>query len=214
MGNHGRTPDLAIELGQDRGEESLLELEILARKRILTSVRRLRRRPLIDVDAPAGPGAYLLWRQPITRTDGFYDRLYRPFELGRPLYVGKVSPSTGLDSRLAVHTRSIDQAAGLDTADFFCATLSTRTGAFASYVEAVLLEEFGKALPLNGSGFGARDPGRKRKGQKPSLFDALHEGRRWASNDLDQGARALAALRIAQSGAMPPPPSLVWGPIV
>ena len=122
-------------------------------------------------------------------------------------------PRRGCGQDFAWHAKGIEEA-GLRVDDIFYATRSSATGAWATYVEAVALEQTTPAaFPWNGSGFGNRAQGRFRRGQRPSPFDCLHPGRFWATtpgNDVD---RALAALAVAASGAMWVPETLRWDPI-
>jgi hypothetical protein len=189
-------------------------IEMEARHSVLAQVGGLERRPLLDLDdVPGAPGVYFLFRAPARRGSTIYDRLYRPFASGeRALYVGKVS-SAGLDERLAWHLAGIIEAEGLEARDMYRATLACGTGAWASFIEAVCLEEWSSTMPWNRSGFGSRNPGRARFGQPPSKFDCLHPGRYWATGRATDAERALAALHVAYSGSQPLPVKMRWGPI-
>lgn len=215
LGSSQRPSDTTYGVGQNDHDS----LEDEARHHVLRQMNTLDRRPIKDLTkVPDGPGAYFLFRAR-TRSgkssrgeSTVIDELYAAFSTGRrAVYVGKTT-TTGLRSRLAWHARGLEEA-GLNLADIFFAAHPCATGAWATYLEAVVLETASSsAFPWNGSGFGSRAQGRRRH-QRRSAFDCLHEGRFWVRTGATELDRAIAALEVAASGAYRVPEVLTWAPI-
>lgn len=124
---------------------------------------------------PTGTGVYLI-RQVGTHP------LYVKFG-DRPLYVGR---STGLRQRLRTHRRTLQQVKDLDADDFAAVCVSTESRAVAALYEELLIAHFRPVWNQWAvSGFGNRDPGARRRQQRPSPFDRLHPGREWSQGPVE-----------------------------
>lgn len=119
---------------------------------------------------PSGSGVYMLFAKP---GSGF-DYLEALAQTGQPVYVGKAEKGT-LAKRVAIHLASINKASNLD-ADGFAVGYTILPDIECSWAEAELINHFG--VPVwNGSGFGNKNPGALRTGQKVSAWDSAHPGR-------------------------------------
>lgn len=108
--------------------------------------------------------------------------LYNGLSNEIPLYIGKASGQTAsLESRLREHARSIEEANDLNVADF-CYKLVEMKDEWVSGCEEVLINHFRPLWNTVLTGFGNHAPGKGRKNQRKSLWDTLHDGRRWARN--------------------------------
>lgn len=125
---------------------------------------------------------------------------YRPLaaknqsgEFAAPIYVGKAVPpgarkgNFGLDSepgpslykRLQEHAESVNAAANLKIADFFCRFLIV-DDIWIPLGESLLIAKFAPIWNKLIDGFGNHDPGKGRyEGARPK-WDTLHPGRTWA----------------------------------
>lgn len=111
-----------------------------------------------------------------------------------PIYVGKaVSPGArrgnfGVDSppgpalykRLREHAESVQAAANLKIADFYCRFLVV-DDIWIPLGESLLIAKFAPIWNKLIDGFGNHDPGSGRYQQMRSKWDTLHPGREWAS---------------------------------
>ena len=96
---------------------------------------------------------------------------------GQDVYAGKTDTRHGFRSRLARHFKTVQHRHNLsaDTVSF----KAVRIPVFSSFdAEAILIRETRRvnpaALPWNDTGFGSNDPGHRREGQEPAMFDKQH----------------------------------------
>ncbi len=115
-------------------------------------------------------------------------------KLEQPIYVGKAVPSgarkgsstdgsysgTELYNRFRQHAASIDQSANLRVEDFRCRYLVV-DDIWIPLGESLLIEMFKPVWNHVVDGFGIHDPGAGRAGQRKSMWDVLHPGRRIAA---------------------------------
>lgn len=151
--------------------------------------------PLPPTEVFGGAGIYVIYY-----TGSYTD--YRPIaECNRnrqfdvPIYVGKAVPpgsrvgSFDLDAmpgselfkRLQEHAESIDCAANLDRADFYCRFMVI-DDIFIPLGESLLISRFQPIWNVEVKGFGNHTPGGGRTNQQPSHWDTLHPGRPWVAN--------------------------------
>lgn len=157
--------------------------------------------PLSSVDHIVGAGVYVIYYsgehpayEPIRAKQGVFDR---------PIYVGKAIPKGGrkggltkdaalgkaLADRLRQHASSIDEAAGINLADFHVRHLVT-DDIWIPLGENMLIENFKPVWNRAIDGFGNKDPGRRRATQYKSPWDVLHPGRKFAEKLADSGVTA------------------------
>jgi len=112
-----------------------------------------------------------------------------------PIYVGKALPTgsrkngygLGADPKdvlyrqLSEHAASIDEAINLNLTDFRCRYLLV-DDIWIPLGESLLIETFEPVWNILVDGYGHRDQGKARRGQKKSAWDTLHPGRPWANN--------------------------------
>lgn len=110
----------------------------------------------------------------------------------QPIYVGKAVPKgarkgglglnaalgTALRARLRDHAKSIEQATNLKLVDFHCRAL-TVDDIWIPLGENMVIEKFQPLWNRVIDGFGIKDPGKGRAGQKRSSWDELHPGRKF-----------------------------------
>jgi hypothetical protein len=182
------------------GATAPFDIEERAQRWLLRRFVECASRPLKHLEGVSrGPGAYGLIYTPKGWSDDIYARLYRPFR-GRLLYAGQAAVSTGLNARLVHHRRGIDEATGVEVPDVSYVTLETRTGAFASMAEGVVLDAYRGELPWNViTGFGCRNVGANRSSQVVTKWDAPHPGRYWSEGAAEESVRrVVAALEVAR----------------
>ena len=102
---------------------------------------------------------------------------YMLFMDGVPVYAGKTDTRHGFRDRLARHHDTVRHRRDLDPARM--AFKAVRILVFSNFdAEAILIAETRRvtagSLPWNDSGFGSNDPGHRREGQEPALFDQQH----------------------------------------
>ena len=85
-----------------------------------------------------------------------------------------------LFNRLKQHSRSIEQAANLDIAEFSCRFLVV-VPVWITLAERFLIEHFSPLWNTVVDGFGNHDPGSGRRNMKRPKWDILHPGREWAT---------------------------------
>jgi hypothetical protein len=124
----------------------------------------------------------------------------------QPIYVGKAVPSGSrkggstegaysgavLYDRLRQHAASIEQSANLTLSDFRCRFLVV-DDIWIPLGESLLIEMFKPIWNHVVDGFGIHDPGQGRVGQRRSMWDVLHPGRRFAG-PLPDNARSEAEI--------------------
>jgi len=121
-----------------------------------------------------GVGVYCLY------FNGRNHRLYNGLSGEVPLYIGKASGQTAsLESRLREHARSIQEANDLDVSNFSYKLIEL-ADEWVSGCEEQLIAHFEPLWNTVITGFGNHAPGKGRKHQRKSLWDTLHDGRRWA----------------------------------
>ena len=101
--------------------------------------------------------------------------VYQLFWRGQLVYIGKTDADAGLRKRLHRHAGAVQQRRKLDPAEV--SFKAVRVFVFTAMdLEAQLIDHYGgvSAVPWNGSGFGANDPGRERDttNVRPEGFDA------------------------------------------
>ena len=113
----------------------------------------------------------------------------------RPIYIGKAVSSgarkggllsgdyttMALYSRLKQHATTIDECTNLNLEDFHCRYLVV-DDIWIPLGETLLIEQFKPVWNSVVDGFGIHDPGKGRAGQKKSMWDTLHPGRKFAGN--------------------------------
>lgn len=111
-----------------------------------------------------------------------------------PIYVGKAIPAGGrkglprddnkpgrsLVNRLSEHAESIQAVSNLDLADFKCRFLCV-DDIWIPLGESLLIAKFSPLWNIFVDGFGNHDPGKGRHAGMVSRWDALHQGRAWAT---------------------------------
>jgi Eco29kI restriction endonuclease len=121
-----------------------------------------------------------------------YKRLSNPSDVepSKPIYVGKAIPKGGrkgglmldsskgrsLSERLSQHAESIRQSENLDVNDFDVRYLVVED-IWIPLGENVLIDTFSPLWNTVLDGFGNKDPGAGRVGQRASPWDILHPGR-------------------------------------
>jgi hypothetical protein len=166
--------------------------------------------PLNALPKTIGAGVYALYYH------GPY-ALYAPIsstDLRLPIYVGKAIPAggrkgtadtnkpiTALFDRLQEHRRSLDEAHGLDSADFTVRYLVV-TDVFIPLAERVMIRQLRPTWNVAIDGFGNHDPGsRRRREQQRSAWDELHPGRWWAHPSLMPNPCATSVAQIRATAA-------------
>lgn len=118
-----------------------------------------------------------------------------------PIYVGKASRKGGrqgiaegqavmgneIYSRLRQHTRSLNAAENLETADFYARWLVV-DDIWIALGESALIRETRPVWNAKVDGFGNNAPGRGRKEGLASSWDTLHPGRPWATELKQRGS--------------------------
>ncbi len=153
----------------------------------------------------AGGGVYAL----------FYRGELRDYEFVRspdasiPIYVGKAVPTGGrkgtsnltvgsqLFSRLAEHTKSINDGADLALEDFLCRYLVVEP-LWINMAETFLINRFRPVWNAGIDGFGNHDPGSGRHQGEISWWDARHPGRRWVASLRQTRTKEQASEEIAR----------------
>ncbi|MFC7478466.1 Eco29kI family restriction endonuclease [Dankookia sp. GCM10030260] len=127
-----------------------------------------------------------------------------------PIYIGKAAGESAkqgfspngsgerkLHGRIVEHARSIDAVENLNLDEFRCRYL-VLNDAYIALAESVMIRLF--RPPWNGMSFGSKVVGSFREGGTPSLWDALHPGRRGrpAGSERAEEAAKLIAKRSAE----------------
>lgn len=115
----------------------------------------------LDAVEPAALSAEALSRLP--EVQGVYQLFLRKDDTLDRVYIGKTDSEAGLKRRLLKHARKVKGRVGLSPGDVFFKAL--RVFVFTAVdLETQLIKHYGgvSAVPWNGSGFGANDPGRER----------------------------------------------------
>lgn len=177
---------------------------------LVTTVLSLPRTRLDRLDAPTGPGVYIQFFD-LAGTD--IGALLGPVGDGRyPAYVGVAAQS--LRRRLGRYRQTLRGVEDLDESRVHVAVLPCTSRASALFAEAALIDTL--TPPMQGTGYGAKPPGRGRPGTVRhhltsgcSTWDALFPGREWAAapSILDV---ALAALHVTAYLAVLDPDGPRW----
>jgi hypothetical protein len=149
--------------------------------------------PLSSADRFSGAGVYAI----------YYTGEFQPYRaitarnrgdaFSQPIYIGKAIPKGGrkgglnrdisksraLADRLRQHATSIDEVANLDLNDFHVRHLVV-DDIWIPLGENILIENFKPLWNRAIDGFGNKDPGKRRKLQFKSPWDAFHPGRKFA----------------------------------
>jgi hypothetical protein len=145
---------------------------------LLTQLNAVPMRPFeAATESADGAGVYLLFHV------GDHP-LYNGLTEDCPLYVGKaIGDGSGarsqLETRLRDHQKSLRQADDLRCQDFGYKVLRINEDWVAG-CESVLIRHWQPLWNTVITGFGNHAPGRGRQLQRKSLWDTLHQGRRWA----------------------------------
>jgi hypothetical protein len=171
---------------------------------LLAAVRDLPRRRL---DSPpsnwaSGPGIYLQ----------FLDAEHLSEFLGSTIATAAVPSYAGvaersLRERIGRYRQSLRGVEAIGPENILIAALPCDSRASALFAEAALIDAFDPVL--NGTGWGAKVPGKNRTGQRCSPIDALIPGRAWASA-ASQIDHARARLRVISRLARLDPNGLRW----
>lgn len=99
---------------------------------------------------------------------------YLLFLKGTLVYIGKTDSKAGFRNRLVRHLNFVRHRRNIDPANV--TFKAVRIFVFSNFdLETMLIEEYtkqGEARPVwNYSGFGSNDPGRRREGQDPAIYD-------------------------------------------
>lgn len=99
---------------------------------------------------------------------------YLLFLKGSLVYIGKTDSKAGFRNRLLRHLNFVHHRRNIDPTDV--TFKAVRIFVFSNFdLETMLIEEYTKqreARPVwNYSGFGSNDPGRRREGQDPAVYD-------------------------------------------
>jgi hypothetical protein len=95
---------------------------------------------------------------------------------GIPTYIGKTDAEHGFQTRLQRHLYTLSARQNLDIADI--TYRAVRIMVFTTVnVESTLIKHFhvdANPMAWQNSGFGSNDPGHRREGQEPSVFDVQY----------------------------------------
>ncbi|MBX3570317.1 MAG: GIY-YIG nuclease family protein [Rhizobiaceae bacterium] len=99
---------------------------------------------------------------------------YLLFLKGTLVYIGKTDSKAGFRNRLVRHLNFVRHRRNIDPSDV--TFKAVRIFVFSNFdLETMLIEEYTKQREVrpvwNYSGFGSNDPGRRREGQEPAIFD-------------------------------------------
>ena len=115
------------------------------------------------------------------------DGLIKPIYVGKAVAAGSRSGNSakvtaGLYHRLNIHYTSIDEAAGLEVADFRVRVIAMEGAAAVQWAEQTFITRLQPAWNVAIAGFGIKIPGAGRNEQKISVWDTLHPGRSLAKD--------------------------------
>lgn len=147
-------------------------------------------RKLSDTEALAGAGVYAIY---YTGNLEVYDPISArniESQFRQPIYVGKAIPKGGrkggldkdagagnaLRDRIRIHAASIEQAENLDIGDFWYRALVV-DDVWIPLGENAVIEWFKPVWNVVLDGFGIKEPGAGRAGQRRSEWDTIHPGR-------------------------------------
>jgi hypothetical protein len=176
---------------------------------VADALLRLSVQPLSETAALTGAGVYAIY---YSGPFPAYRRIKELNENGRfeqPIYVGKAVPKgarkggmtfdagkgMALRDRLRTHANTIKETSTIDIADFHYRAL-TVDDIWIPLGENVLIEKFQPLWNRVIDGFGNKTPGKGRKDQLRSSWDALHPGRRFVDK-LGLGMNPLTSEQIA-----------------
>lgn len=130
------------------------------------------------------------------------DGLIKPIYVGKAVAAGSRSGNSakitgGLFHRLNLHRTSLEEAAGLDVADFQVRVIAMEGAAAVQWAEQTFITRLQPAWNVAIAGFGIKVPGAGRNEQKISVWDTLHPGRSLAKDltkERDLGKETAAAV--------------------
>ena len=141
------------------------------RSALLAEVGDLKRHRLDAIVAPAVPGAYLVFLAAPRLVPKLGGDL---LALGKaPVYAGAARSLRERVARYRISLRGV-----LDTDEMYFALLPTASPGAALHAENICIETLRPIF--NGTAFGSKNPGSRRRGQRISLVDALLSRRTWA----------------------------------
>lgn len=174
--------------------------------------------PLADLASFDGAGIYAVYY-----TGGFvgYEAIAernRDNRFNAPIYVGKAvpkgarkggdleaAPGKVLCGRLNQHAKSIEEAANLNIADFYCRYLIV-DDIWIPLGESLLIAKFDPLWNKLIDGFGNHDPGKGRHAGLRPRWDVLHPGRLWAERCQPRDETAEQIVREARDYLRNNPP--------
>lgn len=175
--------------------------------------------PLADLASFDGAGIYAVYY-----TGGFagYEAIAernRNNRFDAPIYVGKAvpkgarkggdleaTPGKVLCNRLNQHAKSIEEAANLNIADFYCRYLIV-DDIWIPLGESLLIAKFDPLWNKLIDGFGNHDPGKGRHAGLRPRWDVLHPGRLWAERCQPRDETAEQIVREARDYLRNNPPT-------
>ena len=173
------------------------------RAELLEEIGKLERSRLDEVVAPAVPGAYLAFLAAPRLVPKLGGDLVA---LGRmAAYAGAAKSLRERVGRYRISLRGL-----LDPEEVFFAVVPTVSHGAALHAEEVLIDNL---TPIfNGTAFGSKDPGNRRRGQRISLIDALVSRRVWA-RQASVAEQAVAQLWLVRRLAAVDPEGPRWPPL-